>query len=70
MMVLPIYWKIKGGKLIAISDMTSTHLINTINMLRRQIDGSAHDDFVYDNIIAMEAELRKRGIRNGEDHKC
>lgn len=63
------YWRMKGGKLIAISDMTSTHLINTINMLRRQIDGSAHDDFVYDNITAMTNELRKRGINYGKDYK-
>lgn len=40
--------------------MTDVHLINTINMLKRQIDGSIHDEFVYDNVIAMEAELRRR----------
>ena len=54
------YWRMRGGKIIAISDMTDIHLINTINMLRRQVDGSMHDDFVYDNIDAMEKELKKR----------
>lgn len=56
------YWKMKGGKLIALSDMTDDHLINTIAMLRRQIDGSAHDDFCWDNISAMTKELKRRGI--------
>lgn len=69
MVVLPVYWKIKGGKLIKISDMTTTHLKRTIVMLRRQIDGSLHDNFVYDNIEAMQQELRKRGIEYGEDCK-
>lgn len=40
--------------------MTDIHLINTINMLKRQIDGSIHDEFVYDNVIAMEDELKRR----------
>lgn len=61
------HWKMKGGKLIAISDMTDTHLQNTINMLRRQIDGSIHDEFVYDNIITMENELKKRRCNYGTD---
>ena len=54
------HWKMKGGKLIALRDMTETHLINTINMLNGQIDGSIHDEFVYDNVIAMENELERR----------
>ena len=54
------HWKMKGGKLIAISNMTDLHLQNTINMLRKQIDGSIHDEFVYDNIIAMKNELKRR----------
>ena len=64
------WWKTKNGKLIRISDMTNTHLVNTINMLRRQIDGSAHDDYCWDYITAMEDELRKRGIKYGENRKC
>lgn len=60
------YWKSKGGA-IAIQDMTTRHLINTIKMLYRQIDGSAHDDFCWDNITAMQEELRKRGIKYGEN---
>lgn len=57
---LPTYWRMKGGKLIRISDMTDTHLKNTIAFLKRQIDGSLHDDFVYDNVTAMENELKRR----------
>ncbi len=53
-------WKMSGGKVINIRDMTDIHLQNTINYLRRQIDGSIHDEFVYDNIIAMENELNRR----------
>lgn len=67
MIVLPTTWKIKGGKVIAISDMTTTHLKRTIAMLHRQIDGSAHDDFVWDNITAMENELKRRN-RNGREN--
>jgi hypothetical protein len=54
------HWKMSNGKYIAIKDMTDLHLTNTIAMLRRQIDGSAHDDFCHDNIIAMENELKRR----------
>lgn len=54
------YWKTKGGRLIAIADMTDIHLQRTIEMLKRQIDGSIHDEFCYDNIIAMERELERR----------
>ncbi len=53
-------WKMSGGKVINIRDMTDIHLQNTINYLRRQIDGSIHDEFVYDNIISMENELNRR----------
>lgn len=54
------HWRMKGGKLIALRDMTDVHLQNTINMLNRQIDGSIHDEFVYDNVIAMGNELKRR----------
>ena len=54
------HWKAKGGKLIALKDMTDIHLQNTIKMLKRQIDGSIHDEFVHDNVIAMERELERR----------
>lgn len=57
----PVWWRMKNGKSIRISDMTTEHLVNTIKMLRRQIDGSAHDDFIFDNVAEMEKELRKRG---------
>jgi hypothetical protein len=57
------HWKMKGGQWIALVDMTDTHLQNTINMLKRQLDGSLHDEFVYDNIIAMENELKRRKIK-------
>lgn len=63
------YWKMKGGRTIAICNMETSHLINTIKMLRQQIDGSLHDDFCWDNIDAMEKELRKRGINYGQDSK-
>lgn len=53
-------WKMSGGKVINIGDMTDIHLQNTINYLKRQIDGSIHDEFLYDNIIAMENELNRR----------
>ena len=53
-------WKMSGGKVINIRDMTDIHLQNTINYLKRQIDGSIHDEFLYDNIIAMENELNNR----------
>ena len=54
------HWKTKDSKWIALTDMTDVHLENTIKMLRRQIDGSLHDDFCYDNIISMENELNRR----------
>ena len=38
-------WKMSGGKVINIRDMTDIHLQNTINYLKRQIDGSIHDEF-------------------------
>ena len=65
--VIPMYgtakwWRTKGGKLILIEDMTDKHLINTIKFLKRQIDGSIHDEFAYDNVIAMENELKRRNI--------
>jgi hypothetical protein len=53
-------WRQKNGELIAISDMTDRHLQNTIKMLKKQIDGSIHDEFVWDNVIAMEDELNRR----------
>lgn len=63
------WWRMKSGRLIRIVDMTDTHLINTINMLRRRIDGSAHDDYCWDTINMMENELKKRGIEYGKDYK-
>lgn len=57
-----LYWKTKDNRLIAIRDMTTSHLINTIKFLKRQIDGSAHDDWCYDNISSMENELKQRNI--------
>lgn len=69
MAVLLMYWKMKGGKLIKISDMTVRHLNNTIRYLKKQIDGSAHDDFCWDYINAMENELANRRTNNGENHK-
>ena len=53
-------WKMSGGKVINIRDMTDIHLQNTISYLKRQIDGSIHDEFLYDNIIVMENELNRR----------
>lgn len=60
--MIPDYWYTKDGWIIKLSDMSTRHLINTIKMLRRQIDGSAHDDFVFDNIDAMQKELKRRVI--------
>ena len=57
------HWRMAGNRLIAIRDMTDLHLQNTIKMLKRQIDGSIHDEFVYDNVIAMENELKRRKRR-------
>lgn len=53
-------WKTKNGEYIAIKDMSYTHINNTIRLLRNQIDGSAHDDWCYDWITAMEKELKRR----------
>lgn len=58
----PDYWTTKDGVTMRVSNMTTRHIINVINMLRRQIDGSAHDDFVYDNIDAMQKELKRRNV--------
>ena len=52
--------KMRNGQWIAIRDMTDTHLHNTIKFLQRRLDGSIHDEFKYDNIIAMEKELERR----------
>lgn len=54
------HWKMRGGQWIAIRDMTDTHLHNTIKFLERQLDGSIHDEFIYDNVIAMKRELERR----------
>ena len=64
------HWKSAGGKIIALKDMTNQHLRNTIKFLERQIDGSLHDEFVHDNIIAMKNELNRRKNDYGTNSEC
>lgn len=55
-----VWWRMKNKRLVRVSDMTYIHLVNTINMLRRGIDGSSEDDSKYYYIQAMEDELDRR----------
>lgn len=51
------HWMTSAGKYLAISDMSSQHLYNTIAMLKRNGNGEGYVD-------AMEKELRRREDAN------
>ena len=62
------YWNSKNDP-IKLTDMSINHLRHTIQFLRRQIDGSIHDEFCYQNINAMEQELKRRGQGSSNQNK-
>lgn len=50
-----MYWTMRNGKQIKISDMTTEHIINCLNMLeRRGCTTEKYDHLLY--------ELKKRGV--------
>lgn len=51
-------WTTKDGKHIAVSDMTDEHLINALNMLKR----NDYDDMYMPWIERFETELRYREV--------
>lgn len=55
-------WKTWNGKVIAIKDMTTLHLDNTIKFLKKQNNVSGDNSWRYANIKAMEKELKRRGV--------
>ena len=56
------HWKTWNGKVIAIKDMTTLHLDNTIKFLKKQNNVSGDNSWRYANIKAIEKELKRRGV--------
>ena len=55
------YWTISNGDKIAVTDMTSDHLRNTINcILDRRITGRYQNRHVNNWVQILESELNKR----------
>ena len=63
------YWNSKNGP-IKLTDMSDQHLTRTIQFLERQIDGTKHDEFRYNNINAMKSELERRKNLSLTDHNA
>lgn len=52
-----VEWKTREGKFISVKDMTTTHVTNTLNMLKR---ANSQDPVTESWIIIFELELKKR----------
>jgi len=68
------YWETRDGALIKYTDMTDTHLLNSYFMLERQICDFVNrcmnrneeyelPDYVQQRVDALEAELKRRGLK-------
>jgi hypothetical protein len=60
--MIDTHWKTKDGRIIAIKDMVTPHLINVYCMCRLQ-----NDDHNFPEEVAITAEIEKRGLKNEVD---
>ena len=56
---LPLEWKAKDGRVMAIKDMDTSHIINTLKMLIREHQAVGTWE---PYSAAFQAELRARGL--------